>query len=70
MFHTHGGFDPRYDRENYSTTDKNTAYADDLASFLATPNMFTKRYVPMPHEGSRCRCSMTRWAPHDDSRCA
>ena len=49
MFHTHGGFDPRYDSESYSRTDENTADAADLPSYLATPDMFIKRYVPKPH---------------------
>ena len=49
MFHTHGGYDPRYDSENYSTTDENTADALNMPSYLATPDMLIKRYTPIPH---------------------
>jgi RHS repeat-associated protein len=49
VFHTHGGYDPRYDSENYSDTDKNTSDALNLPSYLATPDMLIKRYTPLPH---------------------
>jgi hypothetical protein len=45
MFHTHGGFDPRYDSKNYSDTDKNTADADDLPSYLATPENYCRVHI-------------------------
>ena len=49
MFHTHGGLDPRYESENYSDADEDTADAYGLPSYLATPDMVIKRYVPIPH---------------------
>ena len=46
VWHTHGGYIPGIDNENFSSDDKN--YAKDWGQdiYLATPNDLFKQYVP------------------------
>ena len=37
FYHTHAAFDPRYDNENFSPTDINSANLNNLDSYLGTP---------------------------------
>ena len=44
LFHTHAAFDPRYDNENFSPTDINSANRANLDSYLGTPAGAFKLY--------------------------
>ena len=46
IWHTHGGPDPRYDNENFSTEDR--LYSDNLGIdiYLITPDNCFKQYIP------------------------
>jgi RHS repeat-associated protein len=66
MFHTHGGFDPNYDSENYSPEDEDAADGLGIPSYIGTPGLLIKRYSPIPRRprqgsiatvGTTCGCS-------------
>lgn len=37
IYHTHAGYDPRYDNENFSSTDTRFSTGKGLGSYLGTP---------------------------------
>jgi len=46
-YHTHGGYDPRYDSENFSDEDKGILDRDQTPGFLGTPSGTIKKYTPI-----------------------
>ncbi len=44
-YHTHGGNDPGYDNENFSTPDKNYANYYSIDGYLGTPSGAIKKYT-------------------------
>ena len=47
-YHTHGGYDPRYDNENFSPPDKDLGDAMQVATYLGTPSRAIKLYMHDP----------------------
>ena len=45
-YHTHAAYDPNYDNENFSPTDKNGNKADNTTGYLGTPSGAVKKYDP------------------------
>lgn len=48
IYHTHGGPDPQYDNENFSSTDKDTYDRNNILGYVGTPSGDVKKYVPVP----------------------
>ncbi len=47
-YHTHGGYDPGYDNENFSRADKDSNDLEGKPGYLGTPNGYIKKYTPVP----------------------
>ena len=47
-YHTHAGFDPLYDNENFSDRDKRISDLLRLPGYLGTPEGLIKKYTPEP----------------------
>lgn len=44
--HTHGNYDPKYDNNNFSQTDKDNAKDNGFPNFVSTPNGSLQKYDP------------------------
>jgi RHS repeat-associated protein len=47
-YHTHGGDDPAYDGENFSSADKGISDRREIPGYLGTPRGKIKEYTPRP----------------------
>lgn len=45
-YHTHGGYDPKYDSENFSPADIDLYTREGASGYLGTPNGVIKKYDP------------------------
>lgn len=48
--HTHGNYDPHFDNNNFSKTDKSSAKSAGLPSFVVTTNGSLKRFDPITNK--------------------